>query len=67
MIQIIAGGTGMAVLPETMVRAELASGTLVEIMPPPAHTVRFEAAIRSNESDPLIQELFRRASNLWIS
>lgn len=67
MIQIVAGGTGAAVLPETMVRTELNTGALVEIMPPPAHTVHFEAAIRSNESDPLIQELFRRASNLWIS
>ncbi|MBB6123029.1 LysR family transcriptional regulator [Sphingobium subterraneum] len=66
MIQIIAHGGGAAVLPETMVRAELASGALVEILPRPARQIEFEVAIRASENDPLIQEMFRRAGSLWI-
>ena len=63
---IIMAGSGAALMPETMVRADLAAGRLVEILPRPARTLRFEAAIRANERDPLILELFRRASTLEL-
>ncbi len=66
LIEIIEGGNGAAVLPETMVRRELAAGTLVEILPRPARRIAFEAAIRSGETDPLILELFERAGQFSI-
>lgn len=66
LIEIVIGGGGAAVFPEPMVRAELEAGRLVEVLPRPGRTVRFEAAIRSTESDPLVLELFRRAGDLRI-
>lgn len=66
LIEIIRHGTGAALLPETMVRSELASGALVSVLPAPKRHLRFEAAIRSAERDPLILELFRRVSGLRI-
>lgn len=66
LIEIVIGGGGAAVFPEPMVRAELDAGRLVEVLPRPDRTVRFEAAIRSTESDPLVLELFRRAGELRI-
>ena len=59
-------GGGAAVLPEPMIRPLLADGTLAEILPRPARTIRFEAAIRQTESDPLVLELFRRAAELRV-
>lgn len=64
LIDIIGGGGGAAVLPEPMVRALLECGTLAEILPRPTRTIRFEAAIRATESDPVVLELFRRAGEL---
>ncbi|MFO1254958.1 MAG: LysR family transcriptional regulator [Sphingomonadaceae bacterium] len=66
MIEVLVGGQGAAVLPETMVRDELARGALVELAPRPRRAIRFEAAIRAGEQDPLILELFRRASEMRI-
>lgn len=66
LIEIVIGGGGAAVFPEPMVRAKLEAGRLVEVLPRPGRTVRFEAAIRSTESDPLVLELFRRAGDLRI-
>ncbi|GAO54068.1 MULTISPECIES: LysR family transcriptional regulator [unclassified Novosphingobium] len=66
LMEIVAGGGGAAVLPETMVRAEMAAGTLVEVLPRPRRTIRFEAAIRATEQDPVILELYRRAGALRI-
>jgi DNA-binding transcriptional LysR family regulator len=66
LVEIIRHGTGAALLPETMIRAELASGALVSVLPAPKRQIRFEAAIRSAERDPLILELFRRVSGLRI-
>lgn len=66
LIEIVAGGQGAAVLPETMVRGHLASGALVEVLPRPRHAVHFEAAIRTRERDPVILDLFERACRLTI-
>lgn len=66
MIDIVAGGGGAAVFPETMVRAELAAGTLAEVLPRPALRLTFQAAIRAGENDPVIRELFRRAGGLTV-
>ncbi|WP_226016034.1 LysR family transcriptional regulator [Novosphingobium sp. FKTRR1] len=66
LIDIVRAGTGAALLPETMVRRLLAAGDLTEVLPRPVRTIRFEAAIRATERDPLILELFRRAGALQI-
>lgn len=66
MIEIVSDGSGAAMLPETMVRAELASGRLVELLPRPGRRIHFEAAIRAQEREPLLLELFRRAAALQI-
>jgi len=66
LIDIVLAGGGAAVMPETMVRAQLAAGTLVEIAPRPLRQLQFEAAIRETERDPLVLELFRRAALLQI-
>ncbi|MFX5705419.1 hypothetical protein ABTE52_20765, partial [Acinetobacter baumannii] len=63
---IVRAGSGAALLPETMVRDQLAAGALADVLPRPERTIRFEAAIRATERDPLILELFRRASTLEI-
>jgi DNA-binding transcriptional LysR family regulator len=66
MIEIISDGSGAAMLPETMVRAELTSGRLIELLPRPGRRIHFEAAIRAQEREPLLLELFRRAAALQI-
>lgn len=66
LIEIVASGQGAAVLPETMVRDHLASGALTEILPRPRKAVHFEVAIRTRERDPVILDLFERASRLTI-
>lgn len=66
MIGIVAAEGGAALFPESMTRAALAEGRLVEVLPPPPAKIRFEAAIRSGEQDPVILELFRRAGALRI-
>lgn len=66
LIDVVGGGGGAAVLPETMVRAEIASGRLVEVLPRPRRKIHFEAAMRASERDPLVLELFRRAGELSI-
>jgi DNA-binding transcriptional LysR family regulator len=66
LIEIVASGQGAAVLPETMVRDRLTAGHLHEILPRPRHHVHFEAAIRTRERDPVILDLFARASELQI-
>jgi DNA-binding transcriptional LysR family regulator len=66
LVDIVVQGSGAALLPESMIRAELASGALVPILPSPRRQLRFEAAIRSTERDPLILELFRRVQGLKI-
>jgi len=63
LIDIVAQGQGLALLPETMVRG--APG-LVEVWPRPRRGIEFQAAIRAEESDPVVLDLFRRAGMLRI-
>lgn len=66
LIGIVACGQGAAVLPETMIRAELASGALVEVFPRPTRRIHFEAAIRTREREAVVLDLFERAGRLSI-
>ena len=66
MIEIVARGGGMALLPETMVRERVATGGLVETIAAPARSLVFQAAIRSQEADPIVLELFSRAGRLRV-
>ncbi|WP_226632172.1 LysR family transcriptional regulator [Novosphingobium profundi] len=66
LIEIVAQGRGAAVLPETMIRSQLARGELAEFLPRPEHVVHFEAAVRAQERDPVILDLFARAASLRI-
>ncbi|WP_374412205.1 LysR family transcriptional regulator [Novosphingobium colocasiae] len=66
LIDVIVRGAGAAVLPEMMIREELASGVLVEVLPRPARRIHFEVGIRDREQEPLVLELFRRAGALRV-
>ncbi|MCJ2181527.1 LysR family transcriptional regulator [Novosphingobium sp. 1949] len=66
LIEIVASGRGAAVLPETMVREDLARGRLAECHPRPGRALAFEAAVRARERDPVILDLFARAADLRI-
>lgn len=63
LIDIVAQGQGLALLPETMVRG---GSDLVEVWPRPRRGIEFQAAIRAEESDPVVLDLFRRAKALQI-
>jgi len=67
MIGLVAAGAGAGLFPDTMVREAVMEGRLVEVRPPTAQFIQFEAAIRAGEQDPLILELYRRAGTLRIS
>jgi DNA-binding transcriptional LysR family regulator len=67
MLGIVAGGAGAAVFPEAMAQQLIDSGDLVECQARPKSRIRFEVAVRANESDPVVLELFRRASALSIT
>ncbi|RVU03758.1 LysR family transcriptional regulator [Novosphingobium umbonatum] len=64
LIDIVAAGQGVALLPEAMTREALAAGRLARVWPSPKGRIEFQAAIRAEESDPVVLELFRRASLL---
>lgn len=66
LIEIVRGGAGIAVIPETMIRGDLASGALREVLPRPRRQIRFDVAIREAERDPLVLELWERAGRLDI-
>ena len=66
MIEIVAAGGGIALFPETMVRADMAAGRLVPALPSPRRTILFQAAIRAQERDPLVLDMYRRAGMLTI-
>ncbi|HWU02385.1 MAG TPA: LysR family transcriptional regulator [Novosphingobium sp.] len=64
LIDIVAAGSGMALLPAAMAREAVSAGRLVEAWPAPPARIQFQAAIRAEESDPVVLELFRRAAAL---
>ncbi|NBC36729.1 LysR family transcriptional regulator [Novosphingobium sp. FSY-8] len=66
LIDIVAAGRGVALLPEIMTREAVASGRLTPVWQVAGRGVEFQAAIRAEESDPIVLELFRRASALRI-
>jgi DNA-binding transcriptional LysR family regulator len=66
LIDIIMAGDAAAVLPETMVREDLCYGRLTEILPRPKRRIHFEVAIRNQERDPVLVELYNRASLLRV-
>jgi DNA-binding transcriptional LysR family regulator len=67
MLGIVASGEGAAVFPEVMARRLIESGQLAEFHTRPKSQLRFEVAIRSNETDPVVLELFRRAARLSVT
>lgn len=67
LIDIVVQGGGIGLFPETMVRAEMASGQLVEIDARPARRIEFQAAIRQRETDAVILALFDLARDLTLT
>lgn len=67
MLGIVASGAGAAVFPQVMARRLIESGQLAEFHTRPKSQLRFEVAIRSNETDPVVLELFRRAAHLSVA
>lgn len=66
LIDIVVRGGGIGLFPETMVRAEMAAGQLVEIAERPARRIEFQAAIRQRETDAVILALFELARDLTL-
>lgn len=66
LIDIVSFDGGVALIPETMARAECANGTLVEAFPAPASKIEFQAALRRRETDPLLLRLFELAVGIEI-
>lgn len=66
LIDIVTAGQGFALFPETMVRSQIAAGELVEVLVRPTRKILFQAAIRSQEKDPVVLDIFHRASGLLI-
>jgi len=66
LIDIILADGGISFVPEIMVREHLRNGALVRLHPERDRTIGFHAAIRAQERDPLIRDLFHRAATLRI-
>ena len=58
LIDIVAEGDGIALIPADLARSHLASGRLVEIRERPSRRIIFEAAIRAQEDDRLVLAVF---------
>lgn len=67
MIDIVIAGNGIGIFPHSMVQRQLEDGVLVQV-PGAADIapVEFQVAIRAGETDPLILDIFERASRLDI-
>lgn len=66
LIDILLADGGIGFVPEIMVREYLDRGTLVEIRPEIRRSITFQAAIRTQETDPLVRSVFDRAKTLLI-
>lgn len=68
MIDIARAGGGVGIFPEPMVRAEIASGALVELTDMPALApVVFHVAMRVSDTEPVLMRIFDRASRLDLT
>lgn len=68
MIDIAKAGGGIGIFPRAMVRAEVASGTLIEMADMPALApVEFHVAMRVSDTEPVLAEIFARASRLNLA
>ncbi len=70
MIEVVKAGAGIAMLPENLVRQELKCGELVSLsklgMKKHDHVIEFFVVKRRLENDPLLCDLFKKASQLRI-
>ena len=66
MVDVVLAGGGMAFVPEIMVRDHLVQGSLIELRFVERRSLPFQVAIRAQERDPLIREMFARATALEI-
>lgn len=68
MIDIAKAGGGIGIFPATMVKAELASGLLVEVAEmPKLEPIAFHVALRLADSVPLLERIYQMATRLNIS
>src|SRR3546814_7367333 len=65
MIDIALAGGGVGIFPEPMVRAEVASGALVELTGMrPLAPVEFHVAMRVADTEPVLVRIFEQAARL---
>ncbi len=68
MIDIAKAGGGIGIFPRPMVREEVESGALVEIMGMPAlASVEFHVAMRVSDTEPVLMQIFDRAAKLNLA
>lgn len=67
LIDVVASGGGVSFVPEQMARNRMVRGELVEIRPDLRRSIPFHAAIRAQERDPVVRDIFRRAGQVMIS
>ena len=66
LIDIVIGDGGVSFVPEIMVREDIARGVLVSPYPALRRSILFHAAIRSQERDPLVRDIFQQIAVLQI-
>jgi len=65
LIETVAAGAGIGILPELLARRHMHTGTLVEIdLGIPITPIEFFAVMPSSEEDPLLNEIFMRISRM---
>ncbi len=67
LIGILLAEGGIGFVPAIMVQEHLDNGKLVDIRPEIRRSIAFQAAIRAQESDPLVRGVFERAQALRIT
>ncbi|WP_260580937.1 LysR family transcriptional regulator [Sphingopyxis sp. PET50] len=68
MIDVARAGGGVGIFPESMVRGEVASGALVELVGMPALApVEFQVAMRVADTEPVLARIFDEAAKLRIA